>query len=255
MLRWEYWLPPTLAHTLHSHQSGRWYSRSCMHIIDRRVIVLMSHWRLVLYCMYFLLDLLTKSVHFWYQFLHYWIGQSSSNTLVIFPSWYLLHDNLVSPHIELMLGWWWITMEATQHQRWWWQRWHRAADQSWEPMPPLSLCLHPPLHPSTPPCRPPPSGSGMTALVSQIIFFCLLSSKREEMGHVVDDDDCAIILQLQTNLSHTTVGDREAGDGVYSGYFTQFTGNGRYSLSIIVSATNHTAALGGESMCLTVGFL
>lgn len=62
----------------------------------------------------------------------------------------------------------------------------------------------------------------------------------------------AIILELHTSLSHNTVGDREAGDGVYSGYFTQFTGNGRYSLSIIVTATNHTTALGGESMPLTV---
>ncbi|XP_068227211.1 calcium-activated chloride channel regulator 1-like isoform X2 [Palaemon carinicauda] len=40
--------------------------------------------------------------------------------------------------------------------------------------------------------------------------------------------------------------DMKEGDGIYSAYFTQFSGNGRYSLSAVVSTTNRTAMLLGE---------
>ncbi|XP_066942585.1 calcium-activated chloride channel regulator 1-like isoform X3 [Macrobrachium rosenbergii] len=41
--------------------------------------------------------------------------------------------------------------------------------------------------------------------------------------------------------------DVHEGDGIYSAYFTQFSGNGRYSLSAVVSTTNLTAKLLGRN--------
>ncbi|XP_063883988.1 calcium-activated chloride channel regulator 1-like [Scylla paramamosain] len=40
--------------------------------------------------------------------------------------------------------------------------------------------------------------------------------------------------------------DHQAGDGVYAAYFTQFAGDGRYGLSVYVSATNTTSRTHGQ---------
>lgn len=91
MPRWEYWLPPTLVHTPHSHQSGRWYRRLCMPLIDRRVTVINLHWMLDLY-VFSHLYLLTKCSLLLLAFAFFnWSVQlqlPGDFYVLIFTSWY-----------------------------------------------------------------------------------------------------------------------------------------------------------------------
>ncbi|KAK7071049.1 Epithelial chloride channel protein-like, partial [Halocaridina rubra] len=58
---------------------------------------------------------------------------------------------------------------------------------------------------------------------------------------------------IQLPLIDNGIGaDLQAGDGIYSAYFTQFSGNGRYSLSAVVSTTNITEIIRGNNTRLCI---